>query len=69
MRYPSFFLLLSLSFFASETCPIEILSSPAGGGWFQIYAPGDFAFVPEDRDFDINLQKNRSLFFLHVQKI
>jgi len=48
---------------------VAVPPSPAGGGYLRIYAPGDFAFVPEDRDFDINLQKNRSLFFLHVQKI
>lgn len=58
MRFISRFLLLSLCFLATETFAVEIPPSPAGGGWFQTYAPGDFAFVTDSRDFDINLQKN-----------
>ena len=58
MRFMSCFLLLSLCFLATETFAVEIPPSPAGGGWFQIYAPGDFAFAADHRDFDINLQKN-----------
>ena len=57
MRFIFRFLLLSLCFSAKETFAVEIPPSPAGGGWFQIYAPGDFAFAADHRDFDINLQK------------
>ncbi len=31
--------------------------SPAGGGYFQIYAESDYVFAPDHDDFDVNLQK------------
>lgn len=49
-----FLLFLVLSFRAyADTYP----PSPAGGGYFQIYAESDSVFALDHDDFDINLQK------------
>ena len=49
-----FFFCLSFCFCAyADTYP----SSPAGGGYFQIYAESDYVFAPDHDDFDVNLQK------------
>ena len=53
----SLFFLSCLSFtvcvYAADTYP----PSPAGGGYFQIYAESDYLFAPDQDDFDVNLQK------------
>ena len=37
-----------------------VASSPAGGGYFQIYGPGDYAFVRDHDDFDVNFHASTS---------
>lgn len=54
MRFLFFFFCFSFSFCVyADTYP----SSPAGGGYFQVYAESDYVFAPDHDDFDINLQK------------
>ena len=37
-----------------------VVPSPAGGGYFQIYAPGDYAYVADHEDFDANMAEGTS---------
>ncbi|MXV75220.1 LamG domain-containing protein [Candidatus Poribacteria bacterium] len=54
MRFFFFVFYFSLGFCAyADTYP----ASPAGGGYFQIYAESDYVFALDDNDFDVNLQK------------
>lgn len=55
MRILVFFILLGLGCVASA---LAIPPSPAGGGYFTLGAPGDYAFVPDRLDFDFRLGKN-----------
>ena len=56
MRYLTLVLLLSVCYvvFSHGNIP----PSPAGGGYLTIYALGDYVFVGDHIDFDVNLQKN-----------
>ena len=55
MRFLFFLFCFSFCFctYAADTYP----PSPAGGGYFQIYAESDYVFAPGHDDFDVNLQK------------
>jgi len=49
MQMLSFALLSYLCFVVPAAA---VPPSPAGGGYFQIYEPGDYAFVADHDDFD-----------------
>ena len=49
MQTSSFVLLSCLCFVVLVAA---VLPSPAGGGYFQIYAPSDYAYVNDRDDFD-----------------
>lgn len=56
MRYLTLVLLLSVCYAVPSHSNIP--PSPAGGGYLTIYALGDYVFVGDHTDFDVNLQKN-----------
>lgn len=46
--------------------------SPAGGGYFEIYNPGDYAFIPDHDDFDANFQESGAFtieFWFYMKRI
>lgn len=47
-----FLFLAFLFFLCGVASAVAVPPSPAGGGCFEIYAPGDYAFVAEHDDFD-----------------
>ena len=50
--------ILSLLFFLFPAVSISVVPpSPAGGEYLRIYAPGDYAYVPDHEDFDITSKK------------
>ena len=54
MRFLFLFFCFSLCFCAYAG---TYSSSPAGGGYFQIYDESDYVFAPDHDNFDVNLQK------------
>ena len=56
MQYLVLVLLLFLCYVVPSQSNIPV--SPAGGGYLEIYAPGDHVFVNDHNNFDVNLQRN-----------
>ncbi len=53
--------LLTITFFFTVWACVyadTVPPSPAGGGYFEIYNPGDYAFVPDHDDFEANFHES-----------